>query len=294
VARPFFDVKLLTEQKDFLGEATFYKRDGLLATKVAFSDQRHERTPKRLRQVDSEIVLIETYISGSSRGILGDQATFSKNGSVQLMDWSRPYAGIVSGGARGIGLQIPHAKLGFDPSKHVQYRALPPNSPRGTLLSTSLRLLVDEMSKGATNEVDGLTASTLGIVRTCLLDENTWDVDPQGDIGRRKIVEGYIRQNLSPQPPNVRGICRDLGMSRATLYRCFGQGGVERFIRTQLLERCFDDLIGAPATRGSVRQVAERWGFYDAGNFRKSFRAHFGLSPSDCLGETGALTQVRH
>ncbi|MEM9262338.1 MAG: AraC family transcriptional regulator [Pseudomonadota bacterium] len=285
VARPFFEVKLLTERESFHGEVDFFSRGDVLATSVAFSDQRHCRDPRRVTETDPDIVLVETYYSGSSHGLLADQSTCSECGSVHIMDWSRPYVGIVSNGARGVGLQLPHAILGFDPSRHTPYRSLPPKSAQGRLLSASLHLLIEELSSGETEETDDMIQTIVGLVRTCVIGDASWDTGPVQDAGRRALVERHIRRNLSVAPLTVSSICKELGMSRATLYRCFGQGGIERFVSELLLDRCLDDLLASSAESGAVRRVAERWGFFDPGNFRKRFRARFGFSPSDCLGE---------
>ncbi len=282
LARPFFGVKLLTPREDFLGDVSILTHGTLTGFQVKFSNQRQDRNPARITEFDTEYVLLEIYTRGSSYGIVEGQRTLVTPGIVHMMDWSRHYMGVTTD-AEGIGLHIPHADIGYDPSRHPAYVALSTDSSLGCLLAISLELLIKELQSGASTEVPTLTSSTLGLIRSGLLGERDWHRDPAQDRSRRALVESYVRRNLDSSDLGSERICRDLGMSRATLYRVFGSGGIEQFIRGERLEQCLSDLLCSSGERGAVRRAAERWGFDDAANFRRSFRARFGFSPSDCL-----------
>ncbi len=281
-ARPFFGVKLLTPREEFLADVTFLLHANLIATDVKFSNQIMDRNPKRITEFDTEYVLLETYSRGHTRGLSdGQHMTLVNPGVVHLIDWSRSYIGVTNN-AEGFGVQIPHSVLDYDPSKHPAYLALPMESNRGRLLSLSLQLFVEALRRGPSRDAEMLGTAVIGLVRTCLLRERDWDRDPAQDKSRRALIEEHIRRNLGPGPLDIDRVCRDLGMSRATLYRTLG-GGIERFVKSERLNKCFTELARGKREVGAVRRVAERWGFYDPGHFRRSFRASFGISPSDCL-----------
>ncbi len=281
-ARPFFEVRLLTPRDEFLTDVTFLPHANLVATEVKFSDQIMDRNPRRITEFDTEFVLLETYSRGCTRGLsAGQHATLVNPAIVHLMDWSRSYTGIAKD-VEGIGVQIPHSEVGYDPSKHPAYLALPIDSSRGRLLSLSLQLFVEALRRGPSPETELLGTTVIGMVRTCLLGQRDWERDPAQDGSRRALIEEHIRRNLGPGALDIDRICRDVGMSRATLYRTLG-GGIEQFVKSERLNKCFAELAKGKREAGTVRRVAERWGFDDPGNFRRSFRASFGISPSDCL-----------
>ena len=291
LARPFFGVTLLTPRERFLTDVTFFSCGNLVATDVKFSNQKMDRNPRRITEFDTEYLLIETYRRGSTRGISdGQHMTLVNHDIIHIMDWSRSYVGLTNN-AEGIGVHIPHSELGYDPSRHPPYLALSANAGRGRLLALSLELLVEELKGGESGEAERLASAVVSLVRTCLLGEQDWERNPAEDASRRLLIESYIRRNILADGLNADRICRDLGMSRATLYRAFGSGGIDHFVRGERLDRCFSELVGCPARHGAVRQVAERWGFYDAGHFRRSFKARFGFPPSDCLGEATAYSE---
>jgi len=284
LARPFFGVTLLTPRDRFHTEVDFYTCGPLIATDVTFSDQRQERNTARMKQFNTEIVLLETYTDGSSRGLLDEHATLVAPGVIHLMDWSRPYVGIARE-AKGIGLLIPHGELGYDRSVHPPYLSMGSETASGRLLTITLELLVAELRRGAQAEAERIAPALLGLVRDLMLGQAGRTAQPNERPGRRAIVEHYIRTNLRAPDLTADRICQDLGMSRATLYRVFGSGGVDRFIVDLRLEMCLNDLLRVDGRRGAVRRVAETWGFFDPGNFRRSFRARFGFSPSDAVGQ---------
>ena len=284
MARPFYGVALLTPREHFLTDVRFLTCGNLVATEVKFSNQKMNRNPRRITDFDTEYILIETYRRGSTRGISdGQYTTLVNRDIIHMVDWSRSYVGLTNN-AEGIGVQIPHSELGYDPSRHPPYLALSTHSERGRLLTLSLELLLEQLQGGVSGEAETLASALIGLVQTCFLGAPDWDRNPAEDKSRRLLIENYIRRNIRAENLNVDHICRDLGMSRATLYRVFGSGGIDHFIRGQRLDRCFGELVRCAAKRGAVQRVAERWGFYDTGHFHRAFKARFDISPSDCLG----------
>lgn len=283
-SRPFITFNLLTRREDFSADVNFWAPSGLLATEFTLSGMRVERNPSKISAFDTETIVVEQYTSGFTRGVLEDTRTGVSKGVVHIMDWSRPYKAVLKS-ASGMTLHIPHARIGYDPSRHHGYRALPTHSAMGCLLSTAVHRLISELHGGPSSEADELVVAILGLVRTCLTADESWLRDPQYDEGRRRLIESYIAQNLGRRDLGTDHICRALGLSRATLYRCLDGKGVNRAIQDARLDRCFSSLLHAEPGRGAVGKVAKAWGFEDASGFRKSFRRKFGFSPSDCVWE---------
>lgn len=102
----------------------------------------------------------------------------------------------------------------------------------------------------------------------------------------RHLDMNFQRRDLDPGT-----IAREIGCSRATLYRAFQANGatVAEALRDLRLERARERLSASAAFNLNVAAVAFACGFQDASSFGKQFRARFGLSPRDWreLSRTG-------
>lgn len=285
LAHPFFELRPLTDVATFVGRARFAKAGHLVVSQVTFSPQRMEHEPRRLKGFDHRFLLFERYHRGCGRGLVDGEATRIDASSMHIVDMSRHYLTMTSAVAAE-GVLIPHAAVGYDPCRHRAYVSVAVKSSCGRALATSLGALRDAMD--ATHPADGadLGGAFCELVRTRLLGEPEATEGEEYERGRSLLLHAYIRRHLADPDLTVVRLCRDLGLSRATLYRMLGeQGGARRYITALRLDRCFAELVQSTAQRGQVRRVAERWSFYDAASFHHRFRQRFGFAPSDCMGQ---------
>ncbi|MFC3615339.1 helix-turn-helix domain-containing protein [Lutimaribacter marinistellae] len=289
LARPFYAVNTLQNQPELQIAARLEPYRNLVATAVQLSGLRIDRDGRHTRGGLEPVLLIETYRTGSTCGIQGPQRTCVDANTVHIIDFSRPYAGIVKD-ARGIGALIPHAALQYDPSHDPSYLSFRKDTSHGAGLGLALELFVEEVMTGLTVQAELKAQTLLSLIRAALDGEAAKAEDPQQDLSRALLVERYIAKNVGREDLGTERICRDLAMSRATLYRVFGKGGIEARVRDERLDRCLADLLRAPKFHGAVRQVSNRWGFHDASNFRRAFHTRFGVSPSDCIAQSAFET----
>ena len=97
-----------------------------------------------------------------------------------------------------------------------------------------------------------------------------------------RLAEDFIGANLE-QPLTVEQIARAAGTSPRGLQMVFRQYRNTTplcYWREQRLARAHADLI---AGRGSVTDVALKWGFSHFGRFSQSYAARYGVSPRDTL-----------
>jgi AraC family transcriptional activator of tynA and feaB len=92
----------------------------------------------------------------------------------------------------------------------------------------------------------------------------------------------FIEANLSDQSLGPTTLATALGCSRATIYRAFSENEltVAGVIRETRLKRA-RGMIEALPQQVTISDIAMRCGFFDASNFSRSFRARFGISPTD-------------
>lgn len=89
------------------------------------------------------------------------------------------------------------------------------------------------------------------------------------------IDVNLLKADLSPDL-----IARDLGMSRATLYRVAQPlGGIQCFIRKRRLEYAFALIKTDAAAVRSISALAYDLGFGSENTFRRTFKDMFGISP---------------
>ena len=89
-------------------------------------------------------------------------------------------------------------------------------------------------------------------------------------------------------------LCRELGMSRSTLYRLLElEGGVAHYIRRLRLSVCLAQLSN-PSNTKPIAMIAEELGLTDPSSFSRAFRRQFGISPSDVreAAQTGLVPSI--
>ncbi len=101
-------------------------------------------------------------------------------------------------------------------------------------------------------------------------------------------MKDYLDTLLMQKGLGVESLCMAFHCSRAKVYRLFQEaGGVNTYLRRRRLDCCFRELMGVSiAKRGAVREISERWGYYDTAHFSKLFKLHYGAAPSDLLGRS--------
>lgn len=100
--------------------------------------------------------------------------------------------------------------------------------------------------------------------------------------GLRLRVRQHIEAHLdAPDRVRPQRIADDFAMSVRALHALFSDTDdtVAAYVRRRRLQRARADLVRPPWP--TVTVVAHHWGFSDAANFSRAFRAHYGEAPSD-------------
>lgn len=113
-------------------------------------------------------------------------------------------------------------------------------------------------------------------------------------------VEQFIRNNLADLNLGPQMIAEGCGVSVRYLHQLFEsqERTVCGWIRHQRLLMC-DESLRNVADRRSITEIAYQWGFGDQAQFSRSYRAHFGRTPSDTratafgTGRSGGDGQTR-
>lgn len=104
-------------------------------------------------------------------------------------------------------------------------------------------------------------------------------------------VEHHIRRHLADPELTPEAIATACGISLRYLHQLFRAGGttVSRWVREQRLLACDRDLARLDR-RGSIAEIAYRWGFSDQAQFSRHYKAYFGRTPSEARMAAAAET----
>jgi AraC-like DNA-binding protein len=96
------------------------------------------------------------------------------------------------------------------------------------------------------------------------------------DKARRCILRNLRSHKFGPDR-----LCRELGMSRSSVYRLLeAEGGLARYIQRLRLSEIFARLSD-PSNREPIVDIADELGMVDPSSFSRAFRRQFGISPTD-------------
>ena len=110
----------------------------------------------------------------------------------------------------------------------------------------------------------------------------------------RRVLDVIARH--SGEPLTVVDLCCAAGVCERTLRNAFhrvqGVSPKQYLVRHRLIA-AHEALLRARGERGAVTRVATEYGFFELGRFAGTYRAMFGLRPSDTLRATLRSTQSR-
>jgi len=281
--------------RDPKASATHWQLGDVAVAKKAYGPHNCSRGPSDRQLKWNEFLRLRLYEAGSVRGLYGDSPMMIQAGDIHLTDMSIGFR-TSSAEQKHITVLLPYEALGYDPSKHPAQLRISVQSAKGRVLEAAIRSLAEQMETATIADAKALAQGIAGLVRGMLLDSPSEEESrAQVEVAQETAMRKYIEEHLDDLSLGAETLCKVFHASRATVYRNFGEvGGVSRYVKERRLDRAFSELAGQPATRGCVRAVAERWGFFEAGHFNRVFRQRFGLSPSEvaALGEVADGTAI--
>ena len=116
--------------------------------------------------------------------------------------------------------------------------------------------------------------------------------DEANNAGLFAAAQVFIKRHLASPRLNPELIARQIGCSRAHLYRVFAEQGetVADYVRELRLRRARDLLVSDTEAENRIGDIAYRCGFEDPVHFTRLFRQRFGLTPR-AFKVTGGLSE---
>ena len=183
-------------------------------------------------------------------------------------------------------LHIPRDRLPLPPRfiDPLLGRGLPPTGPTGALLA---RLLTDAVARGDELGHDeavhlGHAAADLAaalLARACRAEEALAPETRALELVGR--ITAFIESNLADPRLSPATVAAAHHISTRYLQRLLKDAGTSpaAWIRQRRLERCRADLEANHPHVRPVYEIGARWGFTDATEFSRAFRATYGMPP---------------
>lgn len=132
-----------------------------------------------------------------------------------------------------------------------------------------------------------IAAATTSLLAACLSPSRDQVVEAQHaiDAVNMERASKIITKKLADRSLTSHVLCRELGVSRSSLYRIFEPvGGVSNYIRRRRLLKT-RDILADSSDRRAISSIAEEWGFMDPSIFSRMFRKEFGITPKEARAE---------
>jgi AraC-like DNA-binding protein len=182
-----------------------------------------------------------------------------------------------------IQLNISRDRFGAIASALDAARGRTVSTALGGMLSEYIRLLESQLPSLTDEDARGLPQAVAAMVAACLAPSVDRITTAQGQISAtlKDKARRCILRNLSSPHLGANMLCRELGMSRSSLYRLLEtEGGVDRYIQRHRLAESFAQLSD-PSNTQPIVVIAVELGMLDSSSFSRAFRRQFGISPTD-------------
>jgi AraC-like DNA-binding protein len=256
------------------------------------------RQRRQLADTDGEFVVVLIARSGHETVSQGEAEAALRPGDAVLWDSTRPARFSVSEPLSKRSLLIPRAALDEVHGRGRTSAGLLLNgaAPATRLLLAYLDTLSESLPELGPSAVAAARNATLELLVGALRAEGDVPATSTAQPALRAAMDRYIERHLLDGSITPTAIAAAHGVSVRTVNRIFNATGqtAGEVVRIRRLARARAELTDSDRP---VTVIAHRWGFADTSHFSRSFKAHYGSSPTDYrLGSRmpgGAPVQAR-
>lgn len=259
----------------------------LRLTSIGSNASRVERTPKLARDDLPPSVMLGMQARGSSVIIQDGREATARPGDLVVYRSTAPYTIIDHDGYRQHQLRMPQHGLALPTEviRQVTATRLSPRHPVSDLAHAYFQRLIRRQRALSYARAHAVGPASLELIRALIgthLDAGSRLTREAHEATLLLRILGYIRAHLGEPTLNATRIAAEHHISVRRLYNVLAAGDISLgdWIRQRRLEACRAELARQHAQETTIAAVAQRWGFRDASNFGRVFRAEYGTSPS--------------
>ncbi|MFC3639875.1 helix-turn-helix domain-containing protein [Camelimonas fluminis] len=239
-------------------------------------------------QSDLDIYMVQVFASGSMTGDFDGRDVSATAGDICIQDLTQPFASQVDAGSR-LCIAIPRQEL----ERHVGPRnlhgvVLKAVWPMTRLITTYLEGLVSLQETLGGPQALAAQEALITLLASALTAETPDQTHEQAPlaVALRQRVLMFIQQNLHAKDLSPETIQRQFNVSRAHLYRAFAaDGGVAKVVQDKRLDATCLELLKPENAARSITDIAYSMGFSSSNQLLRSFRARFGITPTEARHE---------
>jgi AraC-like DNA-binding protein len=260
-------------------------------TSIRSNATRVERTPRHARDDFPPSLMLGLQTTGSSLVVQDGREAVVRPGDVVLYRSTSPYTLVDGDGYRQHQLRMPLDGLALpgEVVRRLTATRLSPGHPVSDLAYTYFQRLAARQRELTEAEAGSVGRPGLELIRAVISTHLDSDVvESQQATLLLRILE-YVRAQLGDPTLNATRIAAEHHISVRHLYNVLAAGDISLgdWIRQRRLEGCRAELARPHARGVTIASVAQRWGFRDASNFGRVFRAEYGVSPSEWRASAG-------
>lgn len=247
------------------------------------------RRRRHVADTDGEFVVVLMTRAGGETVSQGDVETAMRPGDAVVWDSTKPARFTVWEPLCKRSLVIPRAA--FDEVKGRAWTttgvSLRGASPAARLLSSYLDTLSESLPVLGPSAVAAARNATLELLVGALRPDGEVPSTTSAQPALRAAMDRYIERHLLDGAISPRALAAAHGVSIRTVNRIFNADGqtVGEVIRIRRLARAREELSDSDRP---VSVIAHRWGFSDTSHFSRTFKAHYGTSPTEYRSATRA------
>ena len=251
------------------------------------------RQRRQLADTEGEFVVVLITRAGRETVSQGDAEAELKAGDAVAWDSTKPARFAVLEPLSKRSLLIPRAAL-----DEVSGRTWMTGGVRLNGLAPATRLLTTYLDS-LSHALPDLNSAGVTAARNATLELFIGALRTDGDVpststarpALRAAMDRFIEQHLLDESVTPAAIANAHGVSTRTVNRVFNATGqtVSEVVRVRRLARARDELTKSDRP---ISAIAHRWGFSDTSHFSRTFKAHYGASPTDYRGNARVPGEV--
>jgi len=249
------------------------------------------RTRPLIRRADLDALRLVLNLRGRSHFTQAGNEALLGRGDLALFDTSMPFVGqrgLARPGAveQLLMVTFPRARLWHQPDaiRSLLSQQIPGRGGVAGLLRTLIARMSHDTASFDPAQRPALATTMLDLI--AMLATDLLDVEVSQPEARRRIQLLRVQESMacrlgeSDLSPSLIAAAHHLSVR--ALHRLFHEHGltVSGWLRHQRLERCRRDLENPVLRAVPVHVIGKRWGYLDATQFSRAFRAAYGTSPA--------------
>jgi AraC-like DNA-binding protein len=293
ITRPFFEVRPIEEGQLLEGALTSTTYGPLLVGPTRFNAQAYHRNQAIVAASGLDQYMVQLFLDGSLKGDCDGEFLSVRPGDICVFDLSRVFTTQARPGST-VTLIVPRGpidKIARGVSLHGA--VLRAAEPVTRILSDMILTMRDSEGLATVDAIEVLVDGFIHLLANALvrLTRRRHFLDSAHPSMLRRRAQTLIEDRLADPDLGPEALAQSLNVSRAHLYRTFAaDGGVARVIADRRLDAALQALTRPGPVRRSITEIAYAYGFSSSGQFLRSFKTRFNMTPSEARSLAVAYT----